>query len=175
MTSQRAADVPRRETAWSRVAGSDRLGTRDAWLAIMRAALPILFLVAAGASPGEAQTVDDTQPLTSVTFASGASGLDPDAREQLRAVVAWAHDHPWRLVVIEGHADPAGSPTDNLALSQDRADAVRAELIALGLPLQRLVTAAYGAETPNAQRRVVVRGTLEDFRDLVQPRPGRVR
>ncbi len=142
----------------------------------MRSAVHASIVVIAAvlwASPAAAQSMELTPPLVTVGFASGSSALDSADRDQLRAVATWAHDHPWRLIVIEGYADPAGRASANLTLSQDRADAVRAALVALGISPQRLVSAAYGANAAGAERRVIVRGTLEDYRDIVEPTPPR--
>lgn len=141
----------------------------DAPVSIVRAVSVLFVLAVTRAS--FAQPTDMTQPLASIDFATGSSELDSQSREQLRGVVSWAQDHPWRLVVVQAYADRTGTRSGNLVLSQDRADAVRAGLVALGLPPQRLVSAAYGEDDPAAARRVVVRGTTDDFRDLVEPTP----
>ena len=47
-------------------------------------------------------------------------------------------------VVIEGYADPTGTPEDNLALSQRRAEWVRDRLVADGIDASRLEVMAYG-------------------------------
>ena len=114
-------------------------------------------------------TADYTPSLADVNFALDSSAIDAGAVEQLRPVVAWAHDHPWRLLVIEGYADHLGGRSANLTLSQDRAEAIRGALLELGLAPDRLVVAAYGEDAPAAGRHVVVRGTVDDFRELLQP------
>jgi OmpA-OmpF porin, OOP family len=47
-------------------------------------------------------------------------------------------------VVIEGHADPAGTPQDNMALAQMRAESVRDYLVSAGVDQSRLEVVSYG-------------------------------
>ncbi len=49
-------------------------------------------------------------------------------------------------VEVGGHTDGRGKPEKNLALSQRRADAVRVELIRLGVPEARVTAVGYGSE-----------------------------
>lgn len=56
-------------------------------------------------------------------------------------------------VTIEGHADERGSDDYNVKLSQRRADAVRAYLMAAGVAAERLKTAALGKSKPEIPAR----------------------
>lgn len=49
-------------------------------------------------------------------------------------------------ITVEGFTDPAGDPAYNQRLAQNRADAVRQELIARGLPESQLRAVGYGSE-----------------------------
>ena len=51
---------------------------------------------------------------------------------------------------IAGYTDNAGSPGANVALSQQRADAVRDALVAAGAPSDALIARGYGGENPIA-------------------------
>lgn len=53
-------------------------------------------------------------------------------------------------VELHGHTDNLGDDTYNLELSQRRAEAVRAELIRLGLPEDRVTTKGFGESKPIA-------------------------
>ena len=57
--------------------------------------------------------------------------------------------HPEVLSMrVEGHTDSQGSATDNLALSQARAEAVVVFLVDLGIDLERLSAVGHGEEQP---------------------------
>jgi outer membrane protein OmpA-like peptidoglycan-associated protein len=49
---------------------------------------------------------------------------------------------------IEGHTDTRGSAKANAKLSRKRAAAVKSYLVDLGVPADRLITAAYGELAP---------------------------
>ncbi len=131
----------------------------------------VLVLVTVLAPPSGAQTLELTQPLAEISFGPGGKTLDADDLERLRAAAIWAHDNPWRMLVIEAHADERGSMFANLALSQARADAVRDALLQLGVPPERLIDAPYGEEGAAPGRYVRVRGTLRDFRGQIEREP----
>jgi OOP family OmpA-OmpF porin len=52
--------------------------------------------------------------------------------------------------VVHGHTDNRGAIDANLALSNQRADAVRSALVAHGVPAERLATQAHGDRQPVA-------------------------
>jgi outer membrane protein OmpA-like peptidoglycan-associated protein len=121
---------------------------------------------------GDVSLVD---PLAVVQFPSGSTRID-DATI-LDGAVQWLRDHPLRLLVVEGHADRVGNERTNLAVSQRRMELVRDELIRRGADPTRLIGAAYGEMEPAADRRnsrrVVVRGTIDTYEDLIEAqRPG---
>jgi outer membrane protein OmpA-like peptidoglycan-associated protein len=53
-----------------------------------------------------------------------------------------------RRVEVQGHTDNSGTPEHNKLLSEERAESVRAWLIAHGVPADRLVAMGYGQERP---------------------------
>jgi hypothetical protein len=136
----------------------------------MRSLMIVAVLMVAGRA--RAQELELTRPIVSVGFASGSAELDGDG-EALKQAVWWLKNHPMRLLVIQGFADRRGGAGANMTLSQERSDAVRAKLLALGADPLRIVEVSYGEEE-RPGRRVDVRGTLIDFPDLVmgqQPLP----
>jgi len=137
------------------------------WLIIVA----LVLVMAAGAA--RAQTLELTRPMVSVGFANGSAELGDGDEDGLKEAVWWMKNHPMRLLVIQGYASRTGTASANMTLSQERSDAVRAKLLALGADPLRIVEVSYG-EDDDPGRRVDVRGTLIDFPDLVmgqQPLP----
>lgn len=80
----------------------------------------------------------------SAYFGSSSSSLTGDAYDLLREVAAAMKADPQMRLEVEGHADTSGHAISNLPLSQQRADAVRAFLLAQGIDPGRLVAKGYG-------------------------------
>jgi peptidoglycan-associated lipoprotein len=76
-----------------------------------------------------------------VYFPLGSSRVDP---RSLALDVRWLTASKDVHVIIEGHADPSGSPEGNLALGQKRAESVRDALVAAGIEESRLEVISYG-------------------------------
>ena len=55
---------------------------------------------------------------------------------------------PTTKIMVEGHADSRGTNEYNLALAENRADAVRDYLVSLGLPNDRVTVVSKGEEQP---------------------------
>jgi len=99
--------------------------------------------------------------LAEISFPRGATILPIGSERELGEIAAWAKQNPEGLVVVEGHADRAGSARVNLAVSTRRAEAVVEQLLALGIDREQVVVASYGES--RVGRRVVVWGTREGF------------
>lgn len=82
-----------------------------------------------------------------VYFAFDAALLDQAARAELAAAADYLGRGQARLRV-EGHTDDRGTTEYNLALGQQRADAVAAYLRGLGVSAARIDTITYGEERP---------------------------
>jgi outer membrane protein OmpA-like peptidoglycan-associated protein len=138
---------------------------------------PIVLLVLLSTAILHAQTMELTEPIAVSSFDPRATRLTPAQREQLTDAVRWMREHPWRLIVVEGYGDRERRPATNVRLGQDRADAVRSALIELGADPKRIIDAAYGETRSDdglsTAGRVLVRGTLGDFRDLIASQRGR--
>jgi outer membrane protein OmpA-like peptidoglycan-associated protein len=105
----------------------------------------------------------DQAPTDELEFMYDSSALLPAAQQQLAAAAAWLARNPSYRLVVEGHADRAGTADYNQMLATRRAEIARSQLIATGVPADRIVVAVYGetrarqAPTPRAlDRRVVI-------------------
>lgn len=79
-------------------------------------------------------------------FAESSAELDDTTRATLDKQAQWllAHGH-WN-VKLQGFADDPGTPEQQLALSQRRADAVRDYLASRGVPAKRMWAKGYGRD-----------------------------
>lgn len=100
--------------------------------------------------PAQADAILARDPIG---FVSGSSRLDAHARRAINALAAvlgpCLRDAGLR-VEINGHTDATGSDQANQALSLARAQAVRAALVARGVPDGLLSAAGHGATAPVA-------------------------
>jgi outer membrane protein OmpA-like peptidoglycan-associated protein len=108
---------------------------------------PSTNMAALGGAPAVAPR--HGQKLATITFNRGAA-LDNERMSMLKQVADSARARGTGLVVV-GHASGAGPANDrvrrqiaNFDLSQDRANAVAAALVQLGVPQQSIAIAAVG-------------------------------
>ncbi|MGE0594150.1 MAG: OmpA family protein [Vicinamibacterales bacterium] len=85
-----------------------------------------------------------------ITFAFDSADIRPDSEPVLQELYEGLRGDGVQPVVIEGHTSSEGSDAYNLALSERRAQAVLAALVARGLPAARLSAAGLGESRPMA-------------------------
>ncbi len=71
-----------------------------------------------------------------------------DQRDTLTKDAAWLREHPTVKIVVEGHCDERGTSQYNMALGQQRAEAVKNFLVQLGIDPSRIQIISYGKERP---------------------------
>jgi len=79
-----------------------------------------------------------------VYFTYNSNKVNKGTSASLNRAAKWLADNSDVQVVIEGHADPAGTPQDNMALAQMRAESVRDYLVSAGVDQSRLEVVSYG-------------------------------
>lgn len=87
-------------------------------------------------------------PFKPVLFQLDSAELDDTARAVASANADILRKNASWVVTIEGHCDERGSAEYNLALGEQRASAIRAYLLSLGIPANRVRTVSYGKEYP---------------------------
>ncbi|MCH8538320.1 MAG: OmpA family protein [Alkalimonas sp.] len=88
--------------------------------------------------------------LGDVLFDTGQANLKGGSSNHLEKLAQFLNTHPERNALIEGHTDNVGSADYNVLLSQRRADAVKAFLVAEGIAGSRLDASGKGLDIPLA-------------------------
>ena len=83
-----------------------------------------------------------------INFDIDKSTIKPESMGTLNMVVQVMKDNPDIEFEVDGHTDNTGTATHNLALSQQRAEAVKAQLINMGIDASRLSAKGFGDTKP---------------------------
>lgn len=74
--------------------------------------------------------------------------LHPRAQKQLEVVAGMLKADPGKKLRITGHTDARGNDSYNIQLSQNRAESVKQQLVALGVPSAQVETTGLGKAQP---------------------------
>ncbi len=85
-----------------------------------------------------------------LVFDTDSATLRPESQEQLGNIAAILQAYPNVRIKIGGYTDNSGDAQRNLTLSQDRANGVKDQLVALGISPDRLEAQGYGEQFPVA-------------------------
>jgi peptidoglycan-associated lipoprotein len=93
---------------------------------------------------------DPSSPLyqRTIYFDYDTAEIKPQYLDVIRTHARYLGSQPGTRVTLEGHTDERGTREYNLALSDQRAEAVRRFMLAEGVPANQLVTLGYGEERP---------------------------
>jgi outer membrane protein OmpA-like peptidoglycan-associated protein len=113
-----------------------------------------------------------------LTFEFGQARLQPQGKVQLNKVAGILKTYPENRIMIGGHTDSVGSVRNNLALSQARAESVKAHLLHEGvMPNSIVSTVGYGEEYPVADNATAAGRAMNrrvEFRITVDAEEARV-
>jgi len=88
-----------------------------------------------------------------IQFESGSSTLQESSLSLLRSITNASGKCPDQSISVNGYTDSNGSAAGNKALSKKRAEAVKQQLVALGINPARLKARGYGEARPIASNR----------------------
>lgn len=88
---------------------------------------------------------------TDLRFKPGQGTLPSPVPDSLKRMAAFLEQNPRIRVQIEGHTDSKGAAKANLTLSAQRAESVKAALVALGIAAERITAAGKGETQPIAE------------------------
>ena len=86
-----------------------------------------------------------------ITFDSGKSDIKPESMGTMNEIAKMMKDNPALKLEIGGHTDSDGEDASNMTLSQKRAEAVKTQLVAMGIDGSRLTVKGYGETKPVAK------------------------
>ena len=95
---------------------------------------------------------DDSGPFIfdRLEFTAGSASVPSSSTPQLEQLAAILHAFPQISITVEGHTDNVGVEAAAKKLSAERAQAVKTELVALGVLRARIDTVGYGSSRPIA-------------------------
>jgi len=88
-----------------------------------------------------------------INFETAKAEILPQSRPVIDEIVSLLKNRPNLRVGVEGHTDNTGTPASNKTLSEARAKAVAAAIIAAGINATRIEAAGFGQERPIADNR----------------------
>lgn len=86
--------------------------------------------------------------FSNLQFEPGKWNLTPAAQQELKKVVTLLNENPAIKLNILAHTDANGDETENIVLSQKRAESVMQYLTGLGIPTERLSALGVGGAQP---------------------------
>jgi len=88
------------------------------------------------------------QSVKDIYFDYDKYDVSPAQQSSVRTTAQFLAAHPGIRFSVEGHCDERGSTEYNLALGDNRANAVKSALVQAGIPTDRIRTISYGKEKP---------------------------
>jgi outer membrane protein OmpA-like peptidoglycan-associated protein len=107
-------------------------------------------LAAGGVDPYKQVTTSGKFIARGIKFDYNKATTKPESMGEINRITSLMKDHPELKFEIGGHTDNDGDDAYNLKLSQQRADAVKTQLVAQGIDATRFTTKGYGSTKPMA-------------------------
>ncbi|MVM39894.1 OmpA family protein [Spirosoma sp. HMF3257] len=85
-----------------------------------------------------------------INFDYGKASIKPESMGEINAIYKFLSENSGSKFEVGGYTDADGSDASNLTLSQKRADAVKTQLVSMGVDAGRLTAKGYGETKPIA-------------------------
>jgi OOP family OmpA-OmpF porin len=121
------------------VANSNRTVVRDIELGLPQSASDAAGII---------HSVGKVMRLENLIFEQGRAKISPESFSEVDRVLTMLQAYPEMVIQLEGHTDYLGNDKENMKLSQERVDAVKAYLISKGAIKGKIKTKAYGGTNP---------------------------
>ena len=92
----------------------------------------------------ETVALETTITLENIYYDYNKADIRTDATEELKNLVRFMKDNPKANIQVNSHTDSQGKDAENLILSDKRAQSVKAFLVELGIPAERIVAKGFG-------------------------------
>ena len=92
--------------------------------------------------------IGTTVRLNNIQFEFAKATLLPESFEDLDRLVELMNDASTLVIEIAGHTDDVGSDSENMKLSQKRAESVREYILSKGITTERIEAKGYGESKP---------------------------
>ena len=112
--------------------------------------------------------------LGDVLFEFNRAEVKASAQARMAQLADFLRQYPDRRVSIEGHTDNIGTAAYNNELSQRRAEAIRSQLIGLGIASERVSTVGYGKDFPVAANDTDTNRAINRRVEVVISEPGQM-
>lgn len=89
-----------------------------------------------------------TQLKSDILFDTGKSALKDQAATNIKELATIMKKYPENVITVKGYTDNTGSDKVNNPLSEGRAKAVQAQLVAAGIPVQTVTAIGMGSSHP---------------------------
>ena len=102
----------------------------------------------AGFDSSDLNDPDSPLSIRVIYFEYDSHTVLADYRPAVEAHAAYLASHPETSITLEGHADERGSREYNLALGENRANALKQQMVLMGASPDQITTVSYGEERP---------------------------